>query len=44
MHGEWGMDSPPMTISPVATSMTMPPSNLRSRQPSMVSDFEAAVT
>jgi hypothetical protein len=32
-----------MTL-PVATSMTMPPSVRRSRQPSMVSDFETAVT
>jgi len=32
-----------MTL-PVATSMTIPPSARRSRQPSMVSDFETAVT
>jgi hypothetical protein len=38
------MDSPPATISPDCTSMTIPPSKRRSRQPSMVSDLLTAVT
>ena len=41
---EWGIDSPPETISPLGTSITTPPCDLLARQPAAVSVSPSAVT
>src|SRR5581483_147605 len=44
MRGEWGIERPRSTVSPVRTSTTTPPWALLDRQPPTVSVSPSAVT